>query len=223
MNQPKGSRGKTSKSKNSFQPTTNLKKPLLLAKAEKVPTSIAQEKKVSTPKKPIIKQKAKKKKESLKSKQVSKVEPKKEEIKKEIPKKEVPKEEIKETPKAEEKNKELQDLKPTDTNVSETAELPEGTNIRYIGQAELDAMCIQGELSQAISQHWRPPVGIAKNKVCELTLVIDWQGKIKDIKVQKTSGAAMYDVSARQAALAAEYPKALWGKACTITFKPSLR
>jgi len=224
-----GGKKTQAKSAASSAPKTPAQKPLLLAKAEKTPTSIIEEKKACPPKKSKPKAKPKTKKEP--AKKDKKIEDKKidaphkkEEIKKEEPKK--IEEAKKEEPKIEEKkqvepikNDVAQDIKTTDTHVPEHPDSPYGENIRYIDQAELDAMCLQDSLSHAIGQHWKPPVGVPKSKVCQLMLVIDWQGKIKDIKVEKSSGAAMYDVSARQAALAAEYPKGLWGKACTITFK----
>jgi len=199
----------------------------------KVPTSIV-DNCASCKKKPnkTVKKKTLAKKDAKKSEK--KVTPAPVAQKKEVPQEKVkpqetPKKEIveekKESPKIEEVKKEepiikdvAQDVMPTNT-LDETSNDANDQNIRYIGQADLDAMCIQESLSMAISQHWKPPVGVSKDRVCELTIVIDWQGNIKDIKVQKSSGAAMYDVSARSAAKAAQYPQALWGKTCTITFK----
>lgn len=197
---------------------------------EKGPTSLAAQK----PIKPIIK---KPKKTKAAKKEVIKVDKKKEIIKPKEPKKV---EEVKPKPKKIDEIKPIipepikqdvpvkedpiiDDVLATSTDVQEIDINAQDQNIRYIGQAELDAMCLQEKLSSAIAQHWSPPVGVAKNRVCELLIVVDWQGKVKDINVQKASGSAMYDVSTRTAALAAEYDKQFWGKSFCVTFKPSLR
>lgn len=194
-------------------------------KIDKGPTSLAAPKKANskikvkkaekkTAKKEAIKQD---KKKDIKDKEVVKPakpeEPKKiEPIKPEEPVKEEPIAPI------------VEDIKTTSTEVAQEIDATmEEQNIRYIGQAELDAMCLQEGLTAAISQYWKPPVGVAKNCVCELLIVVDWQGKAKDLNVQKPSGSAMYDVSTRSAALMTEYPKGLWGKSFTVAFKPSLR
>lgn len=126
---------------------------------------------------------------------------------------EEPKQEIKE-----EVVPQQEEIKEVTTPLPQQVEA-EGSNIRYMGQHDLDAMQMQDYISSEIGAHWKPPVGIANNVMCEINIVVNWQGMLQDVRIVTPSGSAMYDVSARSAVLAMQFPKWLWGKEFIISFK----
>jgi hypothetical protein len=89
----------------------------------------------------------------------------------------------------------------------------------YIGQVERDALLIQEEILKEIEHHWRPPVGLGSDKVCQIKILIDWDGTIKELVVKESSGILAFDIAARCAVVAMKLPKASWGKDLIMHFK----
>lgn len=73
-------------------------------------------------------------------------------------------------------------------------------------------------LHEDIVSKWAPPPGIAPNCSCQVTMLIDWKGALRDLKMQESSGVLMYDTAAQKALTQIEMPKWTWGKEITITF-----
>lgn len=94
-----------------------------------------------------------------------------------------------------------------------------GQDVVYVGQQEYDALGMQTYLQQELSTYWQPPQGIPADAECEVSFVVDWQGKAETVTVSKSSGALVYDISARSALLAMEFPDWARGKSFKITFK----
>jgi len=95
----------------------------------------------------------------------------------------------------------------------------QGNEIRYVGRDDLDALQMQEFINQEVGQHWNPPIGIPKDAACEIKLVVNWQGALNEIKMLAASGIAIYDISVRNAVQKMSFPKWLWGKEFSITFK----
>jgi len=75
-------------------------------------------------------------------------------------------------------------------------------------------------LQNELSKYWAPPPGMADNCRCQLTASIDRAGVVSDVVVQESSGALIFDITARSALLAVAWPVWSWGSSITITFKP---
>ena len=89
----------------------------------------------------------------------------------------------------------------------------------YVGRVQMEALRMQDEMHAAMSEHFKPPVGLAKDLVCVLKILVDWNGTIKQTMVHESSGVLMYDISARTAVAHATAPKSTYGKEFCITFK----
>ncbi|MCK5632913.1 TonB C-terminal domain-containing protein, partial [bacterium] len=98
----------------------------------------------------------------------------------------------------------------------------EGLSPVYVGQEEMAALTMQKELQQEVGKCWRPPVGLPKDLVCILKVLVDWSGKVNQAAVQKGSGVLMYDISARTAVAKMQLQKKAYGKEFTITFKQQM-
>ncbi len=96
---------------------------------------------------------------------------------------------------------------------------PGDDNAVYVGQLEHDALALQEEIFKEIEQHWSPPVGLGRDKECQVKVIIDFDGAIKELVIEKTSGILAFDVSARTAIMAMVLPKASWGKEVVMHFK----
>ena len=90
-------------------------------------------------------------------------------------------------------------------------------NVVFVGYEQLDNSITGLKIQHEILQHWNPPVGIPPGVSCQLRVHVDGQGKAKQIKITKSSGRLVYDVTARQALSACEFPKEIWNKHNTIT------
>ena len=166
------------------------------AKNEKAPTTLASEK---TRKK---EQKQKESKNNAQKKQPKKV----------VQEKKVAEEKEIKKPADIEKPAEIE-------NKTQQEAMGDGSNIVYVGREDLEALQLQQAICSEISEHWRPPRGVSKEKACIVRMLVDWQGAVKSITVEKPSGIAMYDVSVRKALLSMTVPQAAWGKELSITFK----
>lgn len=100
-----------------------------------------------------------------------------------------------------------------------SSEQQEGDDAVYVGQEEMLAIQLQQSLTQEVVQHWKVPAGLSKDLVCEVAVVVNWQGEVQNARIAKTSGVLMYDISARTAVVKMKLPKIAWGKEFIITFK----
>jgi outer membrane biosynthesis protein TonB len=160
-------------------------------------TTIKKEEKISKPepvKQTLIQ---KEKKEPVKK---VKAEP----VKKETPPQVVPK-----------KIEEVKKIQPL-----ETKPLPlEEVQPMQVGTLELQELQMQEYINEQMAQHWHPPAGFDEQLECQLRLIINLQGKIKQIVIDKTSGTRAYDAAAQLAAVALEIPRWAYGKELSLTFK----
>lgn len=91
------------------------------------------------------------------------------------------------------------------------------SNVLFVGTQDLDTLEIQQAITQSILQYWKPPVGLSKNKTCQVTITLSAQGVVQNTVVSKTSGVPSFDICARSAVVKAVYPKEVWNKKITIT------
>ena len=89
-------------------------------------------------------------------------------------------------------------------------------NVTFVGYRELEKLQLQSKIQQAIETFWSPPVGMAKNTVCELQVVIDASGKVAHAKVLKSSKIMAFDLAARAAIHRTKFPKDVWDKQISI-------
>lgn len=113
--------------------------------------------------------------------------------------------------------KKLEEIAKAKVNTAEHIDAQD--DIRYMGRQDLDALQMQEFVGAEVGQHWNPPIGVPEDVACEIKLIVDWEGKLKDIKMLKSSEVVIYDVSARNAVKKMSFPKWLWGKEFSITFK----
>jgi|GEM_PF-6251858 hypothetical protein len=88
----------------------------------------------------------------------------------------------------------------------------------YVGQQDLNALELRQELLQEIEQAWRPPVGLATNKICKVRVLVDWKGKAEDIVFEESSQIVAFDASVRHALLTMQFPKSSYGKELILPF-----
>src|SRR5262249_33428499 len=69
----------------------------------------------------------------------------------------------------------------------------------YLGRQELEALTMQEFLNELIGVNWEPPVGLSPDLVCNVAVVVDWQGGIRSIDIAQSSGVLIFDFSARTA------------------------
>lgn len=82
----------------------------------------------------------------------------------------------------------------------------------------IDTDIQQAELYALVAQQWAPPVGIAHDKVCEVSAEIGWDHKAAKIWISGKSGILMYDIAARKAVMQTKFPLWTCGKTITIRF-----
>jgi len=88
----------------------------------------------------------------------------------------------------------------------------------YLGQKEIEQLTVEYQIECEIKKHWRPPAGLSKDLTCTIRILVDWNGKSRQIKIEKPSGALMYDISVRTAVAKLQLPKGFQGKEISITF-----
>ena len=189
---------------------------------KKPPTTIA--KKKPAPKKPVPKKSVTKKavakktpvKKPLAKKQPIKKQPvKKKPVPKKISEKKIEKKRVPAKPLKKEATP-VPVAKPVQVPVTETA--PEGPQPIYIGQKELEKLSVQYEIEREVAKHWRPPAGLSKDLTCTIRVLVDWNGKARQVMIKQTSGVLAYDIPARGAIARLQLPKSLRGKEIDITF-----
>lgn len=84
--------------------------------------------------------------------------------------------------------------------------------ISFIGSLDLEMLHIKEQIQIEIAKYYKPPVGISKNAVCQLIVVVGCGGKADNVIVKKTSGSLANDMCARAALLKIMFPKEVIGK-----------
>lgn len=74
-------------------------------------------------------------------------------------------------------------------------------------------------LGHTIKERWRPPLGLSADLECALKIIINYQGIVQEVKVEKSSSVITYDIAARRAIKEISFPRQLYGKELIITFK----
>jgi outer membrane biosynthesis protein TonB len=196
--------------------TVNKPKPVTLAAPTKTdvkkPTTIATApKKIEPTKLEPPKQEVVKNIEPAKQEIVKKVEPEKQEVaqKVDVKKNEQIKQEIVEpTPIAQ----------ALDIQQPIIPIIPDNAQISH-NYREVEALRKQAQLQKEIVQTWKPPIGVSPDCMCEVSFFVTSKGKIENIKIIKSSGVMMFDISVRQALFAMKMPQWTYGKPFTIDFK----
>lgn len=86
---------------------------------------------------------------------------------------------------------------------------------------EVEALRRHAQLQKEIIQCWKPPIGVSPTCACDISFSVSTTGAVQFVTMTKSSGALMYDISARQALYAMTMPKWTYGKQLIINFSPS--
>lgn len=103
-------------------------------------------------------------------------------------------------------NKQKQEAAPINAQVS--------NNFR-----EVEALRRGAQLQKELVQKWQPPIGVSPDCNCDISFFVNKQGTIENLKMVKSSGVMMFDISARQALFAMKMPQWTYGKPLIINFK----
>ncbi|MCF7899897.1 TonB C-terminal domain-containing protein [Candidatus Babeliales bacterium] len=121
----------------------------------------------------------------------------------------------------EEKEKEvIKQSAPLESSNTEEIVSHNEEEIVYLSQKDYNAFEAHAALQEAIIDVWTPPAGMADNLVCVVSLIIDWNGSLKESVIDDSSGVPIYDIAVGQALEQVKIPRALWGKSLTVAFKP---
>jgi len=96
--------------------------------------------------------------------------------------------------------------------------VPENALISH-NYREVEALRRGAQLQKELVQKWKPPIGISPDCMCEVSFSVSTSGAIEDLKMAKSSGVMMYDISVRQALFAMKMPQWTYGKPLIISFK----
>lgn len=139
--------------------------------------------------------------------------------KKEVIKKKEAKKENKSEKKIEIKEK-IKEIKEEINNIQENIiKTPENPEPVFLGRKDMEIVELEDEVKQEIKNNWRPPAGLSKNLESIVKVGIDLNGKINDFKIEKSSKSIAFDMSIRRDIYKNSWPKKLWGKQITLTFK----
>jgi TonB family protein len=89
-------------------------------------------------------------------------------------------------------------------------------DVTFVGYRELEKLQLQSKIQQAVETYWSPPVGMAKNTVCELQVTINSAGAVAHVKIAKSSKIMAFDLAARAAIYRTKFPKDVWDKQIMI-------
>ncbi len=89
---------------------------------------------------------------------------------------------------------------------------------KQIGTKQLRALNTQQAIAQQVNLHWQPPEGFAHDLKAIVAITLDYKGDVDALDMKESSGVLAYDIHARSAIYAMEFPRACWGKKITITF-----
>lgn len=90
--------------------------------------------------------------------------------------------------------------------------------ILYVTSSTYQELELTQELHKAIGAHWSPPVGMPDGLQCKIRVKVTSDGMVQSLEVVEKSGVAVFDMAARQALQAAEFPRAVYGKTIVIHF-----
>src|SRR5579863_6920565 len=96
--------------------------------------------------------------------------------------------------------------------------IPEDAQISH-NYREVEALRCGAQLQKELVQKWKPPIGVSPECICEISFFVTTSGVIEELKMIKSSGVMMYDISARQALFAMKMPPWTHGKPLVISFK----
>jgi outer membrane biosynthesis protein TonB len=88
----------------------------------------------------------------------------------------------------------------------------------YVTADAYQLIGIARELQTAIAEHWAPPAGMPSGLLCQVRVTVNQEGKATQLEVLEKSGVAVFDMAARTALLAIEYPPAVRGKTVVVDF-----
>jgi len=84
---------------------------------------------------------------------------------------------------------------------------------------EVEALRRGAQLQKELVQKWQPPIGVSPDCTCDISFFVNKEGIIQNLKMAKSSGVMMFDISARQALFAMKMPQWTYGKPLIISFK----
>jgi TonB family protein len=96
--------------------------------------------------------------------------------------------------------------------------LPENAQISH-DYREVEALRRSAQLQQEVTKRWNPPFGASSECTCQIEVRINAQGKVAELKIIKSSGMLLYDISAKQAVYSLAMPKWTYNKSITLNFK----
>ncbi len=88
--------------------------------------------------------------------------------------------------------------------------------ISFVGRVDLELIQIKEMIHGQVLKFYRPPVGISKKAVCELSVYVGLLGKADRVIIEKSSGSLANDACARAALLQVVFPKEVIGKKIII-------
>ena len=111
--------------------------------------------------------------------------------------------------------------KPTPAGVPIRNVMEDGIKNAHISNnyREVEALRRGAQLQKELVQKWQPPVGVSPDCSCDISFFVSKEGTIQNLKMVKSSGIIMFDISARQALCAMKMPQWTYGKPLTINFK----
>lgn len=88
--------------------------------------------------------------------------------------------------------------------------------VSFVGSYDLEIIQMKQQIQEQVALYYKPPVGIGKKLICELTVLIGPHGKAETVTIKKRSGNIANDVCARAALLKVTFPKQVIGKEIII-------
>jgi hypothetical protein len=96
--------------------------------------------------------------------------------------------------------------------------IPENARTSH-NHREVEALRRGAQLQKELVQKWHPPIGVSPDCTCDISFFVNKQGNIEQLKMVKSSGVVMFDISARQALCTMKMPPWTHGKPLIINFK----
>ncbi|HLC06957.1 MAG TPA: TonB C-terminal domain-containing protein [Candidatus Babeliales bacterium] len=84
---------------------------------------------------------------------------------------------------------------------------------------EVEALRRGAQLQKELVHKWQPPIGVSPECTCEISFFVNKKGIVENLKMVKSSGVIMFDISARQALFSMKMPQWTHGKPLIISFK----
>ena len=147
------------------------------------------------------------------------------EIKKNILKKEVikPKEKISEDIVKKLEQNEINEITNKEKLASKEKVKEEVNSVQepiYVGRKDMEQLEFEDLIEYEIAKHWQPPMGLSKSLKCVLSAYIDFEGKIRNIKILESSKSLAFDMSAKRDLAKTNFPKEIWGHEIAPQFGP---